>query len=268
MASASGARNAAVFGASTINNGLAAVLPGLAEAGARARGEIDRAEGMSIPALREAFGSARTSYGDARDRFQPFVDGGLKGWGGYLDASGVNGGEGHDRATAGFYASPDYQFRQRESAERASRQAAANGQLLSGNTLEALARRAGELASEEWGAHTSRLRDIGQTGYAATGAQAALDKGVGDLFADEGRAVGSVYDAGGARRAALTSGTANAMASAFMGGTNAIAGLGSDAFKASDKVKTDQENMWLNIAKLGATGLASAAGGGWFGGAR
>jgi hypothetical protein len=244
----------------------------IAEGRTGALGAIDAGQPLSLAALGSGYGAARSSYADAGARYQPYVEGGAKGWSGYLDASGANGAEGSDRATASFRASPNYQWDVDQSLDGVNRHAAATGTLAGGNTLAALSDRAGHMADQEYGTYVGRLRDIGQTGFAATGAQAGYDKATGDSFAEQGRGEASIYDTNAARRAGIETGAATTGVSSLLGLTglgvqnttgaaNTIAAAGAAGLKAGDKVKEDQQNMWLNLAKLGVDfgGKAMAA---------
>jgi hypothetical protein len=212
---------------------------------------IDEAEPKTLEELSKG-------YDKARDRYQPYAEDGYRGWTGYLDAAGVNGPNSRERAEGAFRESPGYKHRVAQATDQVARKAAALGVAGSGNTMAAIATRAGHEADQDWDQHVDRLRDIGRVGYDASGKMAGFD-------AAEGVGRAGVIDTNAARRLATHQQTTgwgmDISRDHFKGTTQA----GMDALKAGDKVKDDQANMWLNIAKLGA-GLLGGMGGGFGGG--
>lgn len=244
---ASGARNAAVWGVNNLNQEFDNIMNWLNTRQLEGMQYIDDAEPRTL-------GELSQGYDNARGRLQPYADDGRRGWERYLDASGVNGNVGNDKAVANFRASPGYQYRVNQATDQVARRASALGTLGSGNTQAAIATRAGNEADQEYGTYVDRLRDIGRVGYDASGRIAGFD-------AAEGVGRAGVIDTNAARRLSThqqTTGWGFDLGKTHMLKTTE---LGTEGLKAGDKVKDDQANMWLNVAKLGAGLLGGFMGG-------
>jgi hypothetical protein len=142
-----------------------------------------------------------------------------------------------------------------------ARKAASLGIAGSGNTQAAIADRAGHMADAEYGSWQDRLDGINRLGYAATGAQAGVDRGIGDLYANEGQGVAGVYGNDAARKAGITTGIAGTSANALSHMTDSLVQGNNNVATATQKANEDTTNMWLNIAKLGASLAGTSLGG-------
>jgi hypothetical protein len=89
-----------------------------------------------------------------------------------LDALGVNGPGGNDRATAAFRSSPGYDYRVGQALDQTKRTAAASGMDVSGNTLAALSDRAGNMADQDYQTWLSNLQGYVSPELQATSGQA------------------------------------------------------------------------------------------------
>lgn len=211
---------------------------------------IQSGKKSALTALKGGYGAANKDYDAAIDLYDPFVTAGRKAWDQYGDASGINGQEGHDRAVANFRAGPGYEWQVDQATDAVARKQSAIGALGSGNTMAAITDRASHLADQEYDDYLSRLDNIGKTGFAATGAQAALTQGKGDLDAQYGRDKAGVYGDATRLGVATLSDTGHAIAGtlkdgmmagqeaagnrfgAIMGGVNLVAKLLGSAFGA------------------------------------
>jgi hypothetical protein len=146
---------------------------------------LNGARKRSLKELDRNYDKARDSYGTGIDRFQPFADTGLKALEQYSDAVGMNGAEGHDRAVASFRAGPGYEWQVDQATDAVARKASSLGALGSGNTMAAITDRASNLADQEYDGYLSNLKGLTDLGYSATGAQAGLDQGIGNLYVGE-----------------------------------------------------------------------------------
>jgi hypothetical protein len=171
-------------------------------------GYLDAAQPLSLAALGQGYDAAKSAYGQASDMFSPYAQTGQAGFNMYANAAGLNGPAGNATATAAFQASPGYDWLKSQTLEGAARKLNAGGAgTVGGNVLTALEDRAGQIANQEYGGWLSRLRDIGQTGYGATTAQAGLEKGVGDLGFRYGGDQASIYDATARAKAGVAGNT-------------------------------------------------------------
>lgn len=134
--------------------------------------------------------------------FTPGVSGGSAG-GGATPAGG-------DPRYAGFFASPDYQFRTDEGSRAITGNAAAKGLLDSGDLGKGLINYAGQSASQEFGNWYNRIASLAGVGQTATNAttqagQNAVNNETG-ILQNQGQQLASSYAAQGQNTAGLISG--------------------------------------------------------------
>jgi hypothetical protein len=235
---------------------------------ADARNDVTGNFDRSLSALGSGFDAARGSYGDAIQLYEPYRTTGLAALGQYADATGVNGQGGYDKATASFRASPGYQYTVDQASDQVARKASALGVLGSGNTMAAITDRAGHLADQEYGSYMDRLNGLTQLGYGATGAQAGLTKGLGDLSATQGTQTAGLYTGLGTSLAGFDMGRASGIAGSNVSLSAPMANNTMQAGAASDAAKLANENLALGIAGLGVNMLTGGSGGGAGGAAK
>lgn len=114
---------------------------------------------------------------------------------------------------AGFFASPDYQFRRDEGMRGIEQGAAARGGALSGNALRALTGYSSNLAAGEYGNYYNRLASLAGVGQAATNQGVAAGQNYANM-------AGQSMMASGAARASGTMGAANSWGNAINSGLN------------------------------------------------
>ncbi|MBF9234685.1 hypothetical protein [Microvirga alba] len=217
------------------------------------QGQIDKriqdGQTQSLASLGKGFDAARSSYGDAIDLYSPYRETGLKAFGQYADATGVNGQDGYDRSVGNFRAGPGYEWQRDQGTDAVARKQSALGALGSGNTMTAIADYSSHLADQEYGNYLNRLKGVSDVGYNATGAQAGLTKGIGDLYAQQGAGEAGVYGdstrLGVGTLANTTNGISNAVQGGMMAGQNAAA---------------NRWNMGMSLASLGASALGGLSG--------
>jgi hypothetical protein len=120
--------------------------------------------------------------------------------------AGVNALARMQKGVVSDYMDPSYQFRLGEGMKALERQAAARGGLISGGALKAAQRYGQDYASQEFGNAYNRLAAMAGIGQTATGA-------MGNAAGNFGANAGQNY-----------MGAANARASGYVGGANAITG--------------------------------------------
>ena len=120
--------------------------------------------------------------------------------------AGVNALAKMQKGVVSDYMDPSYQFRLGEGMKALERQAAARGGLISGGALKAAQRYGQDYASQEFGNAYNRLAAMAGIGQTATGA------------------MGNAAGAFGANAGQNYMGAANARASGYVGGANAITG--------------------------------------------
>lgn len=125
-------------------------------------------------------------YDQALVPFNALLEKGNAGYDSYLDATGVNGQDGLDRASQTFTSLPGYQEGINMAVDLNDRRAAARGMLGSGNTIADTTKLATDYASQKYGDYLSALAPmIGGANSAAAG-QAGVLTGQGNLFANAG----------------------------------------------------------------------------------
>lgn len=210
---------------------------------------IQQGQTSSLNALGQGYDDAARQYNGAMSLYQPYADTGQKGFNLYADATGANGQSGYDNAKSSFHASPGYQYQVDQATDQTARKMSALGALGSGNAMTAISDRAQSLADQDYGNWMSNLNTLGQYGYNATGAQAGLMQGLGNLNAQSGRDQAGVYNAYTGMGVNNNNNAANQIANYRMGISNA----GSQA----------SANAWgvgMNLANLAASLAGSAMG--------
>lgn len=216
----------------------------------QALGLIDEVRPNSIYEIDRGLKEGTENYQAAQGLFQPYRDAGLKAFSAYGDAAGLNGAAGSDAATAAFRASPGYAWQRDQAIDGVARKASSLGILGSGNTETGIATLASNLADQQWGSYMTGLKGIADTGYAATGAQAGLQKGIGDLDVARGNSVANIWSADGLRKAGIVSAAGQAAAGSY---TNFGNTLGSNLLTAGKAEDAGANNLWgalLGGAKL------------------
>lgn len=149
-----------------------------------------------------------------------------------LDALGVNGAEGNQRATSAFQASPGYQWMVDQSLDGINRKAAATGSAATGNTLAALSDRAGNMANQEYQGWLGNLNSYVSPELQATGGQAGSYAAMAPVYTQ----------------------TANSIANLGTTTANKIADQNTQAANAEMQGSGNLWNLGLNVASM-AMGL-------------
>jgi hypothetical protein len=194
-------------------------------------------------------------YGYAKDNLNPYIEAGG-------DALGDYAGYGRSRvefdpSNLDLYQDPSYQFRLGEQNRQIDRAMAGQGKVLSGNRLEALMKRSGEMASQEYGNAYNRMnkdfiRDYGQESdylnrlakISGRGQNAAAN--LSSMGINTGTGNAGSYVSAGNSRAAGTIGSTNAWLSA-LGDVASVAGRSSyDPMNYDGQYGGIPESVWLN----------------------
>lgn len=225
-------------------------------------------EPRSLAALGEGYDAARGEYGQmgaSADLFRPYAETGGRAFDLLAGSYGVNGAGGNQAAVGAFQSSPGYQWGVDQATDAVARKAAAAGVAGSGNTLAAISDRAGQMANQEYGNWRAGLRDIGQTGFNATGSiaqlQSGMHKGLGDLFAAEGTGLGNILQQNAGRIAGTYSDTANTGVNALARTTEGLVNQNTLGHQAG---QTASANQWG--AGMGLLSLLGGLGGRYLGG--
>ena len=185
------------------------------------RKDIETANRQATGALTQGRDAAMGQYSQAREMYSPYAQQGQRANALYGDATGANGQGAYKAAMAGYAGSDPFRDQNADYANNAlMRQYAARGQS-GGNAGLAVARAQTERGATDWNAYLSRLQGQGQMGLQATGAQAGLTQGMGDLQSGYGQQMaGNAINYG------------NAMAGSRNIGINNLMGIGGLALKA------------------------------------
>jgi hypothetical protein len=246
------------FALNTINNAVPSQLT-----------TLQSGRDSALAALRSGTDAAKAGYDKAAGLYDHYIPGAYASWDQMLDAAGVNGGAGNDRARGAFRASPGYQWQVDQALDQTNRSAAASGQLVSGNTLTALQDRANNLADQEYGTYYDRLSGIADRGRSAVDAQAGIYTGKGNLDANLGSGEAGLYngfgkDAAGvygnaaASQAGIITNTTQAQAGAMSDLGNRLIGANDAAARAGEKADTNKLNLGIALASM-AGNIAGAA---------
>lgn len=202
--------------------------------------------GSSLADLGKGVEQAQPWYQSGIDRLEPWAAQGQKAFGALGDSYGLNGAAGNDNATAMFRASPGYQYNVDQSTDAVARKQSALGMLGSGNTATAIQDRAHNLADQEYKGWQGGLKSLSDIGYNATGQQAQLDRGIGDLYANQG-----------AQSAGLRMGGANMIVGNNTNYMNNLSQLGQNAAKAGQDALASNLNFGLGVGSVVANGLSA-----------
>lgn len=213
---------------------------------------LGRGQTDSLAALGQGYANAVPEYQGAIDRFNPWAEAGRGALTTYQNSLGQGGAAGNAAAVSQFQASPGYQYQVDQATDAVARKASALGALGSGNTMQAITDRASNLANQEYGGWQDRLNALSNTGLAATGQQANLQRGLGNLYAQQGRDESNIYGSTAGQEAGLYGNFASLGANNAWNGTN----LGVNAVQQGQKNATNKVMSGLNFGLgLAGTGL-------------
>lgn len=147
----------------------------------------------------------------------------------YLDALGVNGQVGMDRARSTYQASPGYQWSVDQATDAAARNAAKLGLAGSGNALQAISDRAQQVANQDYNNWLGNLGGLISPELSATGGAAS---GVANLWNNYGQNQANVYGNVASGLANSNQQAANAQMQGNAAFWNGLLSLGGAAAKA------------------------------------
>jgi len=144
--------------------------------------DIKNANSQATAALGQGRDQALGAYGQAQRLYDPYAQQGGRANALYGDALGVNGAGARTAATANFASTNPYSQAGDDYAMRGvQRQMNARGAGNSGNALLAMQRVGSERFDQRYNNWMGQLGQQGQQGLQATGAQAGLQQGMGDI---------------------------------------------------------------------------------------
>lgn len=227
---------------------------------------IGQGRTQGLASLGAGYDAARPEYEGAIARFDPYAEAGRGALATYQGSLGLGGDAAHDSAVSAFQASPGYQWQQDQAADAIARKQSATGALGSGNTLAALSDRSQQIANQEYGGWQDRVNGLSNMGLQATGAQANLQKGLGDLGAQQGRDEASIYGTTGAQEAGLHTNFAQLGNQNIGNLSNTVVGAGTGAMMAGQTAAQNRLNLGMQGLSLGASLASGAMGLGGLGG--
>lgn len=195
-----------------------------------------------------------------------------------LNALGVNGPGAFGTSVDQFRQTPGYQFQQDEAARAAGNKASSLGITGSGNTLQAISDRAGNIADTTF--NQNYLQPLSQfinptlqaTAGAASGI-AGANQNLANIYQTGGQNIGGAYGTNAAGLAGLYTGAgesgANVLGNVYGGQTQASQNLATGNINANNQIaqagQQDAANWWNLLGNIGK-GVSSAATGGFGGG--
>jgi hypothetical protein len=206
------------------------------------RKDIEAANAKATGALAQGKTEAIGSYGQAKGYFDPYAQQGGRANALYGDATGANGVDAYRGAMSRYAGADPFRDQNADYANNAlMRQYNARGMGNSGNASLAVARAQTERGAQDWGNYLQRLQGQGQQGLQATGAQAGLQQGIGDIQSGFGQqSASNAINYGNAMASSRNIGPQNMMG---------LAGLGMKAF-APAPGGSMASNAWGSINKL------------------
>ncbi|MCP4340186.1 MAG: hypothetical protein GY799_15165 [Desulfobulbaceae bacterium] len=205
--------------------GSVGLSSGLSYLGAETEAEAaEKAGALQYQASQEALGFQKEQYGEAKERMDPFIQGGAGAYQQQQALSGALGPQAQEQAYADFRESPGVQF-QREQGETAiNRQAAATGGFGGATRLKELSRFNQGLAEQSINNRFNQLGAITGTGLGAaqalSGIGSAAGAGMAQTVQSGAAAQGQATMAAGAARGQFYSDMGQQLQSGlgFMGG--------------------------------------------------
>jgi len=177
--------------------------------GSDQRKDIENANRQATSSLTQGRDAALGQYGTARDMYSPYAQQGQRANALYADSIGANGQAAQQAAYSQYAGSDPFRAANERYAAQADQQRyGARG--WSGNASLAAARASMERGATDWNNHLLRLSGMGQQGMQATGAQAQLTQGMGDIQSGYGQQMaGNAINYGNAMAASRNIGTQN-----------------------------------------------------------
>lgn len=214
------------------------------------QGLLNEGQAAAAAALEAARTNARTEYGGAIDRLDPYNQAGLEALGVYRGSLGLGGDAARDSAVAAYRASPGYERRVNEATDAVARKASALGALGSGNTMQAISDRANYLADEDYGRWQGQVQGVADRGQQAATTQSGFQGQLGNTLAglgqSEANSIGNFYG--------LKSGALQNFGDTFIG-------AGTGALMAGQQAAQNRLNFGMGLANLGASLAGRALGG-------
>ena len=140
---------------------------------------LNQGYNLALPAIQQGSQDLTSYYTSALQPFTQDYNTATQGVNAYGNAVGANGSAGNQQATQAFWNNPSISASINAGAQNVNRNAAATGQLASGNTLNALQQQAQQTASGGWNNYVSSLSPyFNQQNQAAAGI-AGVNTGLG-----------------------------------------------------------------------------------------
>ena len=144
--------------------------------------DLANAKGAATQALTNGYNGAMGNYNTAQGMYDPYRQQGQQASNMYGNALGLNGTDAQKSFGANYAASDPFREQNADFANNAlMRQYNAKGMGNSGTSALATQRASLERGSTDYNNYLNRLQGVGQQGFQATGAQAGLEQGKGDL---------------------------------------------------------------------------------------
>lgn len=235
----------------------------LGEGQANSLAALNEGKTQGLAALGQGYDAARPEYQGAIDRFDPWTTAGQGALTAYQGSLGLGGDGARDAAVSSFRAAPGYEYSVNQATDAVARKASALGALGSGNTMQAISDRAQGMADQGYKDWQGQLQGLSSTGLQATGAQAGLQKSLGDLGAQQGRDQSNIYTGTAGQQAGVYGNFAGLGASnlANLGQQTIEAGTG--ALQAGQQASANRFGFGLGLANI-----AASLGGKFLGGAK
>jgi hypothetical protein len=151
---------------------------------------LQQSQKKAIGNIQKGYGRAQDQYGQASEVYDPIMADRQLATDMYFNSLGLNGQEGYNEAEDAYHQSPGFNFALDQANQNVLRNNAAMGGVASGNTGIALSDRARELQNLDFGNWQNRLQGLDVFPVANSKANAL--QGLGNMFADEGKAKANV----------------------------------------------------------------------------
>ena len=181
--------------------------------------DLKASKGAADSALSQGYTGAMGDYKTAQGMYDPYVKQGQQANSMYGNALGLNGVDAQKSFGANYAAADQFREQNADFANNAlMRQYNAKGMGNSGTAALATQRASLERGSQDYNNYLNRLQGQGQQGFQATGAQAGLQQGMGDMTYGYGQQrAGNEINYGNALAQSRSTGINNLMGLAGLG---------------------------------------------------
>ena len=244
-----------------LNQGLSSATDTLRQGEASGVASLQQGYGAGLDALRQYYGQGAQTLQQGVDAFNPLVSKNMAGLDMYMNALGLGGQAGTQAAQGAFQTGPGYQFAVDQATGNAQRAANRLGMAYSGNTVDATAKLANNLANQEYGNWIKNLSGFQGGAQSAVSGQAGALQNLASLYQNQANATGTMQANQGRDISSLQSNTAQQIGNAQLGTGQALgqaaANQGSNVAQLNTNFGQSLANLTMGTAQNNAGALSA-----------